>query len=110
MDFLVATGLLLIFVLLSWSYALVLSGVRPLSVFKRRLLTLTTLFAAGMVYSMLIISDLNWPKALIFPVIGLWAAAVVFIAWWRYRKRNEPARVEQEPPLGCGLQKPRRQR
>lgn len=31
------------------------------------------IFAAGMACLMLLVSDLNWSKELIFPLIGLWA-------------------------------------
>jgi hypothetical protein len=85
-DFLVVTGLIAVFVLLSWAYGRVLSGGRPLNRFKRRLLIYATLFIAGMSYLMLIVSDLDWSKELVFPLIGLWAVIVGLVAWWRYRR------------------------
>ena len=70
MDFLVATCPILILVLLSWVYGRVLSGGSRLNPFKRRLLIYASVFATGMIYLMLIVSDLHWPKELIFPLIG----------------------------------------
>ncbi len=97
MDFLVATGLVLIFVLLSWAYGRVLSGGRPLNPFKRRLLIYASLFAMGMIYLMLLVSDLRWPKALLFPLIGLWAVTVGFVAWFRYRREKAQHEREHQP-------------
>jgi hypothetical protein len=98
MDFLVATSLVLIFVLLSWAYGRVLSGGRPLNPFKRRVLLYASLFAIGMIYLMLLVSDLHWPKELLFPLIGLWGVGVGLVAWWRYRKEKTNHASEQQPP------------
>ena len=98
MDFLVATGLILIFVSLSWAYGRVLSGGRALNPFKRRLLIYASVFAAGMIYLMLAVSDLHWPKELIFPLIGLWAVAVGLVAWFRYRRGRAQRSSEHQPP------------
>jgi CHASE2 domain-containing sensor protein len=96
-DFLVVTGLLAIFVLLIWAYGRVVSGGRPLNRFKRRLLIYSTLFATGMSYLMLIVSDLHWPKEVIFPLIGLWAVIVGLVAWLRYRREKASRTCEDGP-------------
>jgi uncharacterized membrane protein len=98
MDFLVATGLILIFVLLSWVYGRVLSGGRPLNHFKRRLLIYASVFAAGMIYLMLAVSDLHWPGEVVFSLIGLWAVAVVLVGWSRYRRERAHRPSEHQPP------------
>jgi hypothetical protein len=54
-------------VLLSWTCGRVLSVGRRLDPFKRRLLIYASVFVAGMIvagmiYVMLIASDLHWPK------------------------------------------------
>jgi hypothetical protein len=85
MDFLVVTGLVAIFILLSWTYGRVLSGGGRLNPFKRRLLIYATIFAAGMSYLMLAVSDMHWPREVIFPLIGLWAVGVGLVGWFRYR-------------------------
>jgi hypothetical protein len=72
MDFLVGTGLVLIFVLLSWAYGRVLSGGRPLNPFKRRIFIYASLFA----------------------LMGLWAVTVGLVGWLHYRR--ERARRESE--------------
>jgi hypothetical protein len=48
----------------------------------------TAVFAAGMAYLMLLVSDLNWSKELISPLIGLRAVAVGLVAWLRYRREK----------------------
>jgi hypothetical protein len=94
MDFLVGTGLVLIFVLLSWAYGRVLSGGRPLNPFKRRIFIYASLFVAGMIFLMMLVSDLHWPKELIFSLMGLWAVTVGLVGWLHYRR--ERARRESE--------------
>lgn len=84
-DFSVATGLALLFLLLSWVYGRVLSGGGRLNVFKRRLLTYGFVFALGMMYLMLAVSDLRLPRDLLFPLIASWGALVGVLAWWRLR-------------------------
>ena len=86
MDFLVVTGFLLIFIVVSWLYGRMLSGGRPLNAFKRAVFLCASLFAAGMVYLMLLVFDLKWPKGLLFPLIGTWGIVVGVFAWWRYRR------------------------
>jgi hypothetical protein len=53
------------------------------------LLIYATLFAAGMSYLMLVVSDLHWPKELIFPGIGVWAITLGLVWWFRYRRDRE---------------------
>jgi DMSO/TMAO reductase YedYZ heme-binding membrane subunit len=98
MDFFVATALILIFVLLSWVYGRGLSGGRTLNPFKRRLLIYASIFAAGMIYLMLVVSDLHWRKELVFPLIGLWAIVVGLVAWFRYRRERAHRASEHQPP------------
>ena len=84
-DFLVATGLALLFFLLSWSYGRVLTRGGPLNAVKRGILLYASVFALGMVYLMLIVSDFHWSKDLLFPMIGIWGVIVGLVAWWRFR-------------------------
>ena len=90
MDFLVITGLALIFLLLSWLYGRMLSAGGPLNRLKRRVLVYGFAFVLGMGYLMVLVADLHWPKELLFPLISLWGAIVGLVAWWRHRrgKRN----------------------
>ena len=92
MDFLVITGLALVFLLLSWVYGRVIGGGHPLSNFKRRVLGYGFIFVLGLGYLMVLVADLHWPKDLLFPLIAIWVAVVGFVLWWRYRreKRNVP--------------------
>ena len=86
MDFLVITGLALIFLSLSWAYGRALSAGQPLNRFKKRLLLYAFVFVLGMGYVMVLVADLNLPKQWVFPGIGAWAGFVGFVAWWRYRR------------------------
>lgn len=95
-DFLVATGLALLFLPLSWVYGRVLSKGGPLNAIKRGILLYAFVFALGMMYLMLFVSDLHWPKELIFPLIAFWGVLVGLLAWWRYR------RGKHDPRLGGG--------
>lgn len=100
-DLAVATGLALIFLLMTWLYGRVLSGGRPLNAFKKRVLGYTFMFALGMVYLMAFVSGLHWPKELLFPAIGGWGCVVGFLAWWRYRREKRNAeRGSQHPQSG----------
>ncbi len=102
MDFLVITGLALIFLLLSWFYGRVVSAGRPLNRFKRRALGHGFAFVLGMGYLMVLVADLHWPKELLFPMIGIWGVVVGFVAWYRYRREKAHSRGEQQPPrAGC---------
>lgn len=86
-DFLVVTMLVLLFILLSWSYGRALSGGRQLNPVKRRILTYASVFALGMMYLMVFVSDLGWPQRLMFPMIAIWGAAVGLVAWRRHRRQ-----------------------
>jgi len=99
MDFLVITGLALIFLLLSWPYGRVLSAGRPLNVFKKRVLAYGFLFVLGMGYVMALVADMHWPKELLFPLIGFWGVAVGLVAWWRYRREKARDASEYQPPV-----------
>lgn len=96
-DFSVATGLALLFLLLTWVYGRVLSAGRPLNAFKRRLLLHAFVFALGMMYLMLAVSDLGVSKELLFPLIGVWAGLVGLLAWWRHRRDRRDAFGGQHP-------------
>jgi hypothetical protein len=74
MDFLVITGLALIFLLLSWLYGRLVSGGQPLNTFKRGILAYGFVFVLGMGYIMLLVADLHWAKELLLPLIGIWGA------------------------------------
>src|SRR5271169_5709845 len=82
-DFLVTTTLAIGFLVIAWLYGRVVSGGGPLNQFKKKLLLYAFIFALGMVYLMMLVFDLQWPRGLLFPLIGLWAAIVGGIAWWR---------------------------
>lgn len=85
-DFLVVNGFVAIFVLLTWAYGRVLSGGGRLNAFKRRFLIYASIFAAGMSYLMLAVSDLRLRKDLLFPFIAIWGALVGVLAWWRSKR------------------------
>lgn len=86
-GFLVATGILATFLLLGWSYGRVLSGGSGMNMVKRRILTYSSLFAAGMIYSMWIASELNWSDGLMFSVIGAWGVLVALLGWKRHHEK-----------------------
>jgi len=88
-DFLVATVLALIFLLLSWSWGRATSGGKPLNRFKRRLLTFGFIFLLGMAYIMVLASDLSWNRTLLFPVIACWGAVVSGVAWYCFRRQKQ---------------------
>lgn len=88
MDFLVITGPALLFLLITWLYGRVVSGGRPLNRFKRTVLSYGFVFVLGMGYLMVLVADLHWPKEWVFPLIGIWAVGVGFVAWWRYRREK----------------------
>jgi len=87
-DFLVTTGLALIFLLLSWSWGRATGGGQPLNRFKRRFLAFGFLFALGMGYIMLLVVDLAWPRGFLFPLIGCWGVVLAGIAWYRYHRQR----------------------
>ena len=91
MDFLVITGLALIFLLLSWLYGRLVSGGHPLNAFKRGVLGYGFMFVLGMGYIMLLVADLHWAKELLFPLIGVWGGLVGLLAWWRHRRGRRDA-------------------
>ena len=84
----VATGLALLFLLMTWLYGRVLSGGRPLNAFKKKVLGYTFMFALGMVYLMALVAGLHWPKVVLFSAIGGWGGLVGLVAWWRYRRET----------------------
>ena len=86
-DFLVMTGLSLIFLLLGWSWGRATGGGQPLNRFKRRLLSFSFLFVVGMSYIMFLTAYLAWPRKLLFPLIGCWGVVLACIAWYRFRQQ-----------------------
>ena len=89
-DFVVATGLALIFLALSWAFGRAVTGGRRLNAFKRKLLLYVFIFVLGEAYIMMFASDLRWPEEVLLPMISVWGVLVGLLAWWRYRraKRN----------------------
>lgn len=85
-DFLVGTGLALIFLFLSWLWGRATGAGKPLNLFKRRLLFYGFFFALGIVYIMVLVADLRWPRTLLFPAIACWGAILGFLAWFNYRR------------------------
>jgi hypothetical protein len=57
-DLSVATGLTLLFLLLSWNYGRVLSGGRSLNTIKRKILLYALMFVLGTQYTMALVADL----------------------------------------------------
>ena len=88
MDFLVITALAMAFLALSWLNGRAVSARGPLNAFKRTLLFYSFVFVLGIGYIMLLVADLPLSISLLFPMIGCWAAAVGFVAWWRHRKAS----------------------
>jgi hypothetical protein len=88
MDFLVATGLALSFLVLSWLYGRAIGAGHPLNTFKKRVLIYGFMFVLGMVYLMVLVSDLRWPRDLLFPMIGIWGGIVGLAAWWGSRRQK----------------------
>jgi hypothetical protein len=99
MDFLIGTGLGLLFLLLSWSYGRGLSGGGPLNLVKRRILAYGFIFILGMMYLMLLVSDLHWREELLFPMIGVWGLIVGLVAWWFHRRWSRSGRRLSESDL-----------
>src|SRR2546421_289883 len=96
-DFLVATGLALIFLALSWAFGRAVSGGRQLNAFKRKLLFYSFIFVLGEAYTMMFASNLHWPKELILPLVGLWAVAVGGVWWFLYRREKARHTSERQP-------------
>jgi hypothetical protein len=86
-DLVVATGLALLFLVLSWVYGRALSSGGALNNVKRRILAYGFVFVLGGVCMLMLLPDLKWPSELIFTTVGAWGALVGFIAWWRRRLR-----------------------
>jgi hypothetical protein len=99
MDFIVITGLALIFLALSWLYGRILSGGRPLNSFNRRMLGYSFAFALGMGYVMLFVADFHLSKELLAPMIAGWAGVIAFVGWARHRrkKRSSPSEASDFP-------------
>jgi predicted tellurium resistance membrane protein TerC len=92
MDFVVITGLALIFLLLSWLYGRLVSSGQPLNTFKKTVLVYAFIFVLGMGYLMALVADLHWPKDLLFPVVILWGGVVGFVAWVRRRREKRASK------------------
>jgi len=84
-DFSVATGVALLFLLLAWVSGRVLSGGEPLSRFKRMVLVYGFAFVLGTGYLMMLVADFHLRRERLFPAIVVWGAAVAAVAWWRGR-------------------------
>jgi len=100
MDYLVVTGMALIYLLVIWAYGRALGAGQPLNAYKRRGLRYAFVFVLGGVYLMVIVHDLRWPEELLWPIIGTWGVVVGLVAWWRYRRRRtsepSPDRTQEE--------------
>lgn len=97
-DFLVVTGLALIFLALSWAFGRAVSGGRQLNTFKRKLLLYSFVFVLGEAYIMMLVSDLTWPTEVMLPLIAAWAVAVGLVALLRYRRHRAQHVAERHPP------------
>jgi hypothetical protein len=95
-DFLVVTGVALIFLLLTWLWGRTTSAGKPLNPFKRRVLVYGFIFVLGMGYIMALVADLKWPRGLLFPAIACWGAALGVVAWYRYQRQSRDS---------CGAQR-----
>ena len=94
-DFFVATGLAMIFLLLTWLWGRATSAGKPLNQFKSRLLVFSLLFALGMGYIMALFANVRWPRALLFPSIACWGALLGLVAWSRYRRQKRDSPVSE---------------
>ena len=90
-DFVVATGVSLVFLLLSWAYARALRAGRPLTSTQRNMILYSFVFVLGGLFLMAFGGNLGWSSGIILSLIALWASLVISIAIWRYRrtKRTE---------------------
>lgn len=87
-DFVVVTGLALLFLLVSWVYGRVLSKGGPLNAIKRGILLYAFVFALGMMYLMLLVSDLHWRMEWLFPLIAFWGVLLGLLAWRYHRGKH----------------------
>lgn len=95
-DIGVVVGITVIFLALSWSYMRSINVGQPLRPIQRTMLFYGFSFVLGMGCVMLLVSDLHWPRQLMFPLIGILGALVAATAWWRYRRSQSQA-VSQNP-------------
>jgi hypothetical protein len=95
-DIAVVVGITVILLALSWSYMRSINVGQPLRPVQRKMLFYGFSFVLGMGCVMLLVSDLHWPKQLMFPLIGIWGALVAGTAWWRHRRSQSQA-VSQSP-------------
>jgi hypothetical protein len=95
-DLGVVVGITLIFLGLSWSYMRSINVGRPLRPIQRKMLFYGFIFVLGMGCMMLLVTDLHWPKQLLFTLIGIWGVLVAATAWWRYRQSQ--SQTAQEVP------------
>jgi hypothetical protein len=93
-DLGVVVGITLIFLALSWSYMRSINVGRPLRPIQRKMLFYGFIFVLGMGCVMLLVTDLHWPKQLLFPLIGIWGVLVAATAGWRYRQSQSQAAPE----------------
>ena len=94
-DFFVATGLALIFLLLSWSWGRATSAGKQLNPFKKTLLVYSFLFALEMGYIMALFANVKWPRALLFPSIACWGGLLGLVAWSRKWRRKRGSQVSE---------------
>jgi drug/metabolite transporter (DMT)-like permease len=99
MDLLVPIGVAFAFFCLCWLYALAIRRARPLTPFMRRTLVYAPLFILGLGYLMMFAGNLHWPPVLLFPLIAVWGAVVLLVAWWRYRREKTREASEHERPM-----------
>lgn len=93
MDFLVITGLALLFLLISWAYGRVLSAGKPLNTVKKQILVWAFIFVLGLGYIMVAVADLDLRHDLLFELIGIWIVTVGLVGWWRFRYRPQKIRI-----------------
>jgi hypothetical protein len=93
-DFLVATGLALIFLLCSlWGRTA--SAGNPFNTFKKGSLIYGFTFVLRMGNIMVLVADLKSPRTLLFPAIGCWGVVLGFAAWLRHKRQTRDSDAAQ---------------
>jgi hypothetical protein len=87
-DFLVATGIALVFIVLGWAEVRGIFLGRTLPSHIRKTIAYGFLFVLGMGYIMMTVSWLDWSPRWIFVLVPCWGVLLASVAWWRYRLRG----------------------
>ncbi len=89
LDYILGPPILgLIFLLLGWAYARLVSAGRPLNPVQRKMLFYGFFFVLGMGYSMALVASLHRHGKWALALTAGWGALLGFLAWWRYRRQK----------------------